>query len=107
MLRVRNVRTGTARMRVATSPRSSPALVVAVNDGVLDVAERYLQFSFPDREQLRLALTAGGAVEGDREGNRTLAQFGSSVVSFIMSRKAFDHGRSRGGSRQRSRRDGC
>lgn len=66
------------------------------NSGLMDVAERFLQWTFADKNQLQLALTAGGAVTECHEGNRTLAHVGDSALGLSMSKKAFRERTSRG-----------
>jgi hypothetical protein len=48
------------------------------------------------RDDLFKALTAAGAVEGDWDGNRKLAQLGTALSEFLLNYLAFEAGVTRG-----------
>ncbi|KAK3073560.1 hypothetical protein LTR53_004753 [Teratosphaeriaceae sp. CCFEE 6253] len=64
-------------------------------DWQVQMAKQLIDWPYQDAEPIRLALTAGDSECEDREGHRMLAQYGDSLVSFIIATICFQLGVSR------------
>lgn len=64
-------------------------------DWQVQKAKQLIHWPYEDVEPIRLALTAGDTESEDREGHRMLAQYGDSLVPFIIATICFQLGVSR------------